>query len=32
VYGLSVLYALGTCGAQMACREGSAWLKAWRFE
>ncbi len=26
VYGLSVLYALGTCGAQMACREGSAWL------
>jgi len=26
VYALSVLYALGTCGAQMACRSGSEWL------
>jgi hypothetical protein len=25
-YGFSVLYALGTCGAQMACRQGSQWL------
>jgi hypothetical protein len=25
-YSLSVLYALGTCGAQMECRSGSAWL------
>jgi hypothetical protein len=26
VYALTVLYALGTCGAQMACRSGSEWL------
>jgi hypothetical protein len=26
LYGLSLLYALGTCGAQMECRNGSAWL------
>lgn len=26
VYALSVIYALGTCGAQMACRSGSEWL------
>ena len=25
-YGSSILYALGTCGAQMECRSGSAWL------
>jgi hypothetical protein len=25
-YGMSVLYAMGTCGAQMSCRSGSAWL------
>jgi hypothetical protein len=25
-YTLSVLYALGTCGAQMDCRSGSQWL------
>lgn len=25
-YGLSVIYALSTCGAQMECRSGSQWL------
>ena len=25
-YAFSVLYALGTCGAQMDCRSGSQWL------
>ena len=25
-YAISVLYALGTCGAQMECRSGSQWL------
>jgi hypothetical protein len=25
-YGLSVLYALSTCGAQTECRSGSQWL------
>jgi len=25
-YGLSVLYAMSTCGAQMDCRSGSQWL------
>src|SRR5258708_855484 len=25
-YGVSVLYALGTCGAQTECRSGSQWL------
>ena len=25
-YGLSVVYALNTCGAQMECRSGSQWL------
>jgi hypothetical protein len=25
-YGFSLLYALSTCGAQMECRSGSAWL------
>ncbi len=27
-YGFSLLYALSTCGAQMECRAGSAWLYA----
>jgi hypothetical protein len=28
VYGISVLYALATCGAQVDCRPGSQWLYA----
>lgn len=27
-YALSLFYAIGTCGAQMECRNGSAWLYA----
>jgi NADH:ubiquinone oxidoreductase subunit F (NADH-binding) len=27
-YALSLFYAIGTCGAQMDCRNGSAWLYA----
>lgn len=27
-YGGALLYAIGTCGAQMDCRNGSAWLYA----
>jgi len=27
-YAASLLYAIGTCGAQMECRNGSAWLYA----